>query len=142
MPVLALAIADLVLLLVAAAFGLTSLLAWMRHRGSGIPPVAKIATHVALQVVSIGVWTAFVVTGSAPVAWAAFAIITVGQVFGDLLMFASYRARHPGTTRPGYRAVSGDVLGFRRPAAALHALVGAIAWFGMLGICILASVPA
>jgi hypothetical protein len=38
--------------------------------------------------------------------------------------------------------VSGDALSFRRPAASLHALVGAAAWFGMLAICILATVVA
>ncbi|MFT4215691.1 MAG: hypothetical protein QM619_00665 [Micropruina sp.] len=62
-----------------------------------------------------------------------------GQLFGDLLMFASYRARYPGIVRPGYRAVSGDVLSFRRPVPALHALVGATGWFGMLAICIVAT---
>ncbi len=141
MDVTALAIADLVLLLVTAAMGVVSLAAWTHHRAAGFP-VGKVTTHVALQVASIGVWTAFVISDALPLAWIAFALITAGQVFGDLLMFASYRARHPGATESGYRAVSGDVLRFARPVAALHAVIGAVAWFGMLAICIVATIVA
>lgn len=141
MLVMALAIVALVLLAAAAALGLASLIAWSRHRVGGFP-VAKIAAHVALQILSIGIWVAFALTGAVVLAWIAFAAITVGQVFGDLLMFASYRARNPGALKPGYRAVSGDALSFKRPAASFHALVGAAAWFGMLAICILATVVA
>lgn len=141
MTVIAFAIVDLALLLVTAGLGLASLLAWVRHRSAGLP-VVRIAAHVALQVLSIGIWAAFVLTGAVLLAWIAFAVITAGQVLGDLLMFASYRARHPGAVRADYRAVSGDVLSFRRPVPALHALVGALAWFGMLAICIAATVIA
>jgi hypothetical protein len=141
MSVVALAIADLVLLLVTAALGLASLLARARRRAAGFPAV-KITAHVSLQLVSIGVWVAFVGTGAVLLAWIAFAVISAGQVLGDLLMFASYRARRPGAAEAGYRAVSGDVLSFRRPVPALHALFGAVAWFGMLAICIVATVLA
>lgn len=140
MSVTVLASIDLALLLVAAGFGLTSLLAWRRHRGSGRLPTAKIAAHLSLQVIGIATWTAFVVTGAVPIAWTAFVVLTAGQVFGDLLMFASYRARNPGATRPHYLAVGGDVLSFRRPVPALHALVGALAWFSMLAICLFSTV--
>ncbi|MFT3873606.1 MAG: hypothetical protein QM714_13335 [Nocardioides sp.] len=141
MSVTALATVDLVLLLLAAALGLASLRAWARHRASGFP-VAKISAHLTLQIISVGIWAAFAITGELPIAWVAFAVITVGQVFGDLLMFASYRARHPAAAGSNYRAVSGDVLSFRRPVPALHALTGALAWFGMLGICLLATAGA
>jgi len=137
-PLTALAITDLALLVAAAALGLTSLLAWLRHRQSGFPTTKAIA-HIVLQVIAIGVWCAFAVTGAVAAGWAAFVIITAGQVVGDLLMFASYRARHPDDPRPRYLTAGGDVLSFRRPVPALHALVGAIAWFGMLAICIAAT---
>lgn len=140
MLVTAFATADLVLALCAAGLGLASLTAWVRHRASGRLPAAKIVTHLTLQVLGIAAWTAFLITGALPIGWTAFAVLTVGQVFGDLLMFASYRARNPGTLRPHYLAVGGDVLSFRRPVPALHALVGALAWFGMLAICIVATV--
>jgi len=138
-PIPALAIADLVLLVAAASLGLASLLGWLRHPEAAFP-TAKAVTHLALQLVAIAVWVAFVVSGAVAAAWAAFVIITLGQVFGDLLMFASYRARRPGVAQPGYLAVGGDVLSFRRPVPAMHALVGALAWFGMLAICIAATV--
>lgn len=127
------------LLLVTAALGIASLVRWARHRASGFP-TARIVAHVSLQTLSIGLWAAFAVTGMLPLAWTTFVVITVGQVLGDLLMFASHRARHPGVERPGYRAVAADVLSFRRRAPALHATVGALAWFGMLALCIAASV--
>ncbi len=140
MSVTVLASIDLALLLVAAGFGLTSLLAWRRHRGSGHLPTARIAAHLTLQVIGIATWTAFVATGVVLLAWTAFVVLTAGQVFGDLLMFASYRARRPGAVRPHYLAVGSDVLSFRRPAPALHALVGALAWFSMLAICLYSTV--
>lgn len=136
-----LAIADLALLVTTAALGLASLSRWLRHRSAGFP-AAKVAAHVALQLVSIGLWTVFVASELLAVGWAAFLVITIGQVFGDLLMFASYRARHRDAARPGYRTVAADVLSFRRPVPALHALVGALAWFGMLGTCIAATAAA
>ncbi|CAG7602432.1 hypothetical protein ACFPZL_00260 [Leucobacter soli] len=138
MDVTLLAIVDLVVLIAAAAFGAASLLAWARHRTDAFP-VKKIVAHVALQLMSIGIWMAFVITGRAAVAWAAFVVITVGQVFGDLLMFASHRARHPGA-HSSYLGIGGEVLSFRRPLPAFHALVGAVGWFGMLAICIIATV--
>jgi hypothetical protein len=67
-------------------------------------------------------------------------VVTAGQVFGDLLMFASYRARHRGEEPTSYLRIGGDVLSFRRPLAGFHALVGAVAWFGMFAICIVATV--
>lgn len=139
MPLItALAGIALALLVLTAALGLVALLRWRRHRAAGYP-AGRIAAHIALQVVSIGVWIAFLATGLPSVAWSAFVVITAGQVVGDLLMFASYRARHPDAGGVGYAAAAADVLSFRRKAPALHATVGAIAWFGMLGICITAS---
>ncbi|WP_449282855.1 hypothetical protein [Leucobacter sp.] len=139
MPIVVWAIADLALLLITAGLGLAALLVWSRHRAAGFP-AGRITAHVVLQILSIGIWTAFAITGAVPLGWIAFAVITAGQVLGDLLMFASHRARHPGAAEAGYRAVSGDVLSFRRPVPALHALVGALAWFGMLAICVVATV--
>lgn len=141
MTITALAVVALILLLVTAAFGLSSLLAWSRHRAAGFP-IAKIVWHIVFQALGIGVWGVFAVTGAVPFAWFAFVILTAGQVFGDLLMFASYRARHPDRTERRYFAIGGEVLSFARPAAALHALIGAIAWFGMLALSIYATFSA
>ena len=133
-------IAGLVLVFLAATaiLGVASLAAWRRHRTAGFP-TRKVASHIALQSVSIVLWGVFLVTMQPWIAWAAFVVITAGQVFGDLLMFASYRARHRVTTVGSYAAVAKDVLGFTRPVPALHAIVGALGWFSMLAVCILAT---
>ncbi len=132
-------LAVLALLLVTAALGLLALRRWWGRRGAGFPS-GRIATHISLQLVSIGLWTAFALSDLLVLAWTAFAVITVGQVFGDLLMFASYRARRRVEGAVPYRAVARDVLGFSRPVAALHAVIGATGYFAMLAACIWASV--
>ncbi|BDZ38014.1 hypothetical protein [Microbacterium suwonense] len=125
-------------LAVTAILGVASLLAWRRHRAEDFP-TTKVTTHIALQVASIMLWIVFLVTMRPWVAWTAFAVITAGQVFGDLLMFASYRARHRIAKAGSYIAVAKDVLGFTRPVPALHAIIGALGWLAMLVVCILAT---
>jgi hypothetical protein len=127
------------LLLIAVALGVANLSRWLRHGRSSVPS-AKVVLHIALQVTAIVVWIAFIATGSAVVGWTAFAVITVGQVFGDLLMFASCRARSGETGKIRYGSVGAEVLGFKRPAAALHAAVGALGWFTLLATAVLASI--
>lgn len=137
-PIAVMAVIVLVLLAVTAILGAASLRAWLRHRTSGFP-ARKVTTHIVLQISAIVIWCVFLVTLQPWVAWAAFAVITVGQVFGDLLMFASYRARHRTAKAESYLAVAKDVLGFTRIAPALHAIIGALGWFSMLAVCILAT---
>lgn len=137
-PIALIAVIVLVLLIATAVLGAASLTVWWRHRASGFPAM-KVTTHVVLQISSIVIWCFFLVTLRPWVAWVAFAVITVGQVFGDLLMFASYRARHRTEKTGSYLAVAKDVLGFTRPIPALHAIVGALGWFSMLAVCILAT---
>lgn len=127
------------ILLASAGFGFASLRVWARYRPQGFP-ASKVATHLSLQLTATATWIGFVFTGSLIVAWIAFALITIGQVFGDLLLFALYRARHPDRPHTSYLSIGGDVLSLRRPHAGFHALFGAIAWFGMLGICVYASI--
>lgn len=137
-PVVLLAILVLVLLVIAAILGMTSLTVWLHHRTADFPS-RKIVAHVSLQGASIAIWVVFLVTMQPWVAWVVFAVITVGQVFGDLLMFAGFRARHGVATVPSYLAVARDQLGFSRPVPALHAIVGALGWFIMLATCILST---
>lgn len=134
-PIVTLAAIVLVFLLTTAVLGVLSLRAWLRH-GSASLPVAKVVTHVVLQVVSMGLWIAFIVTGEPWIAWTTFVIITAGQTFGDLLMFASYRARRNVTRVSNYVVVAKDLLSFSRPVPALHAIVGALGWFGMIAVCV------
>lgn len=131
----------LALFIPTAAFGVVNATRWSRAGG---PPTRQIVIHATLQVVSAALWLAFTLTQSVWLAWTTFAVIFVAMVLGDRLMFASYKARHPGAARAGYDSsyfrVAGDVLSFRRPPAALHAIIGALVFFGMLAACIWATV--
>lgn len=128
----------LALLAATAILGVVAVMAWRRHPATGFP-TTKVTTHIALQTTSIVLWTGFVVTSRPWVAWTTFAVITAGQVVGDLLMFASYRERHRRAEAVSYRAVAKDVLGFTRPVPAIHAITGALGWFTMLTVCVLVS---
>lgn len=125
-------------LVITAVLGVISLRAWLRHRSSGFP-VAKVVTHVTLQTVSIALWVGFIFTLQPWLAWVTFAVITAGQVFGDLLMLASHRLRHRNEGGLRYRDAAKDVLGFSRPVVALHAIIGALGWFTMIAVCIVAT---
>lgn len=125
------------LLLATMGFGLWSLLRW--HARAPVPK-ARVTAHIVLQLAALGLWIGFLATESLVIAWLAWAVITAGQVFGDLLMYASFRARHPDARGFGYLTPAGDALSFRRPAASLHAIVGALGWFSMLAVCILATI--
>lgn len=137
-PIVLLAGLVLIFLATTAILGVASLVAWRRHRSADFP-AKKVTTHIALQGASVVLWIVFLVTMQPWIAWAAFAVITAGQVFGDLLMFASYRARHRIATGGSYITVAKDILGFTRPVPALHAIIGALGWFTMIAVCILAT---
>ncbi len=141
MGIVAFAFVDLVFLLVTASIGLGMLVSWWRQNDAEFPTF-KLVTHAILQVTSIALWVSFIVTQELALAWTTFAVITAGQTFGDLVMFASYRSRMSVVGSVPYFAAARDVLSFRRPAPAVHAICGAIAWFGMLAICIAATVTA
>lgn len=133
-----LALATLGLLVVAAAYGTVNALRWHRFDPQHVP-VTKLTLHVTLQLVAVALWSVFLSTEEVVVAWIAFAVLTLGQGVGDVLMFASHRARHRTSGKVAYLQVALDVLRFRRPAAALHAIIGASAYFLMLVTCVLAS---
>ena len=118
-----------------AGLGIASLAKWWQHRSQDFPE-KKVTTHIVLQSTSIVMWVVFMVFMQPWIAWLTFATITVGQVFGDLLMFSSYRARHRVPKAGSYMAVAKDVLSFSRPSPALHAITGALGWFGMVAVCL------
>jgi len=137
MLVAVLATIDAVILIVTAALGLTALVQWGK-RGGGAVPTAKAVAHATIQITALALWVGFIATGEIWLAWTTFGIITAGQVAGELLAYARFHARHPDVTRPGYLQVVGD--GMKLPVPAFHAWVGAVGWFGMLAICIVATV--
>lgn len=129
---------NLALLVITAGLGLTAFISWLQHRDTRLP-VVKLSTHIFLQAVAILLWLIFVISDILVFAWLSFGILTLGQVFGDLLMFASFRSRNSNNSQLKYLSVARDVLGFKRPVPGFHALIGAVSWFGMLAICIIAT---
>jgi len=127
------------LLVAAAALGVVNLARWLGHGRSSLP-AGKAATHIALVVGAIVLWVTFLATGRTLLAWTTFVVITVGQVFGDVLMFASYRARSGVTGKVAYGAAAKDVMGFKRPFATLHATAAALGYFLLLATAIWASI--
>src|SRR5690349_3707920 len=85
--------------------GVVLLTRWVRHGRRGPLPVL---VHVACGVVALGFWIAFLVTGGVAWAWTAFAIITVGNGFGDWMLVQ--RGRRLSGERNGYWHDYGQVV--------------------------------
>jgi len=127
-----------VFLLATVGLGIGNAIRWARS-GAAQVPFGRILAHGAVQCFAGVLWVIFALSAAPLIGWAAFIVITVGQVLGDTLMLTSHRARHPQQPS-GYGAAAAATLSFERPTSALHAILGAVAWFGMLGICIAISV--
>lgn len=134
-----LGIIDLGLLLATAGIGTASLAGWLRNHHASVPR-AKATAHVAMQLGTLGLWVAFLLTGALWPAWAAFVAVNAGAAFGDRLMYASYRARHPAEGRASYLAIAGEVVRSGGPGRTMHALLAPAVIVLMLTTCILASV--
>ncbi len=69
--------------IIQAGVGLWMLVGWVRH---GRPHARAILTHVALMIVALALWIAFMVTDAVAFAWATILIYFVGIPFGDSVM--------------------------------------------------------
>lgn len=131
----------LVLWIAVALLGATALLLWLRARRPGSPfPTRLVVSHVGCALVGLSLWVAFLTSGSLWWAWTAFAVLTVGNVLGDLMLTGNFRAVS-GRSRgwSDYGAAIAETLRFRRPIPSLHALVGGVLYFTALATCIAAS---
>lgn len=122
-----------------AAVGLSLLLQWLRH---GRRSALRVLSHAALGLLSLGLWTIFLVSDASEFAWSAFAVMNVGNAIGDSMLISRWRRMH-GTS--GFVADYGGAIGavFRGqmpPAVAFHALFSGIVYFSCLGVCIGATV--
>jgi hypothetical protein len=101
--------------------------------------------HAVTVLVPFCGWVAYTLGGGRP-RWLALAVLLVlvaaGMPSGDQLMLRAWRAR---TARAGgpvptgvraYLAAAGDTLGFGRPVASLHAILGAVGFFSVLLIAL------
>lgn len=126
--------------IIQGAFGLTLLIDWVRHaRGRG---ARTVVWHVVLSVSGLVFWVWFVVTGALAPAWIAFAIITTGNTFGDIMLLRRARRIDPEakTLWQRYRVAIGALgRGKLPPRVSFHALFSGVVYFGCLGVCLGAS---
>lgn len=129
--------------LLAAAFqalvGVFLLLRWWRgpRRAAGF-----VALHVSAALAVLALWIVFVAAGALWSAWAAFAVLTVGNSLGDELLRRRARGMGAASERfwKGYGdAIVATVRGRMPPPITFHALFAGVVYFGMLLACILAS---
>lgn len=80
--------------------------------------------------VGLGIWIAFVAAGPVALAWLGFAVLTLHNTFGDMLMVRGWRKRNPGVPGIAYFRAVKEML--RRPLALVHAWLAPVAWFGAL----------
>lgn len=96
-------------------------------------------THVALGVGALALWVTSTVTGVLVWAWAAFALLTVGNGVGDSLLIARSRRtrRRSEGFFPDYGAAIAGVFRGEMPwTVVFHALFSGVVYFTCLGVCI------
>ncbi|HET7723082.1 MAG TPA: hypothetical protein VFK68_00460 [Propionibacteriaceae bacterium] len=129
----------LVAWLIQSSVGLANLIAWRRDAGGDRR--GSLVLHVSSAVVGFVLWVVFVASGSLVAAWAAFAVITFGTTFGDMLMVAGHR-RATGTSASYGQTIGAVFTGHMPPRIVFHALFSPVVYFGCLAACIIATVAA
>lgn len=129
--------------IIQALVGTMMLAGWVRHaRGA---QARLVLPHVALMVLFLTPWTAFVLTGVAWWAWAAVLVLTVGIPFGDAVLLQSARRvrGEEGRGAAGYAVAVRALVARQLPGrVAFHALFAPVVFFGSLGIAIGATAAA
>jgi hypothetical protein len=125
--------------LVTAALGILELLAW-RNSSSRPPPLAY--RHATTALTGLVLWVGFLVTDRAVLAWAALAVLALGNGLGDLLTTVGWRSRNSGGTASltkDARSAVGEVLRFRRSRRVVaHALLAGVTFVSVLAAAIVA----
>lgn len=130
----------LVAWLVQASVGVLLLTGWMRH---GRIHSRVVVTHVALSVLGVACWIAYVLADQVLWAWAALLLITVGNGFGDNILLRRARAlggRHLSTV-DAYKLALRSMFKGRLPIrVSFHAMFAGVVYFSTLAVCIVATV--
>jgi hypothetical protein len=111
--------------------GLVLLFRARRH----VPPLAYY--HLVTAFVGLGLWIGFMTTGSAALAWAGFAVLTLHNGFGDTLMVKGWRRRNPSAPGLAYFQAVKSLL--KRPLPLAHAWIAPVAWFPALAAAVISS---
>jgi len=114
--------------------GLVLLLRLLRARRH-VPPLAYY--HLVTAFVGLGFWIAFMAAGATVLAWIGFAVLTLHNTFGDMLMVRGWRRRNPDATGRAYFQAVKSLL--KRPLPLAHAWLAPVAWFPALAAAVLSS---
>lgn len=125
--------------LIQAAVGGTLFVSWLRGKRRAAPTVIP---HVGAGLLGLVLWGVFLADGGVLAAWLAFAVITVGNGFGDaILLSRSRELRGPSTLRKGYVGAVADTFAGRMPRrVTFHAVFSGVVYFSCLGVCVGATV--
>ena len=130
----------LVAWLVQVAVGVFLMTGWFRH---GRAHARVVITHVALSVIGLGMWVAYVLTDQVLYAWAALVMITIGNAFGDNMLLRRTRrlgGSHLSTVNT-YKLALRSIFNGRLPfRVGFHALFAGVVYFSTLAVCIAATV--
>src|SRR5690606_8150692 len=118
--------------------GVSLLVSWWRHGRSSAPTVV---IHVSSIIIGLALWVAFIITGALLPAWLAFAVITIGNGFGDALMVRRHR-RVAGPTASYGSAIVAALRARFPPRVTFHACFSGVVYFLCLGVCIGATISA
>ncbi|MFI5622482.1 hypothetical protein ACIA03_03360 [Nocardioides sp. NPDC051685] len=130
----------LVAWLVQAAVGILLLTSWIGH---GRTPPRTVVTHVTLSVLGVASWITYVLSDMVLWAWAAFALIAIGNAFGDMMLLRRARAMggsHLSTVN-AYKVALRSMFKGRLPLrVSFHAVFAGVVFFSTLGVCIAETV--
>lgn len=129
--------------IIEGVIGLTLFVGWLRHaRGRA---AGMVFTHLGLMLTGLALWIWFVLTGALVAAWSAFAVITVGISFGDVMLLRAIRRARPEitSTMGAYGAAIPMIFRGELPRrVGIHALVSPLVYFPCLAVCIGATIAA
>ena len=121
-----------------AAVGVSLVISWWRHGHRG---AASVITHAGSLIAGLALWIAFVVTDALWAPWLAFAVMTVGNGFGDVMLVQRHRSA-AGVSASYGSAIGAVFSGQMPPRVTFHACFGGVVYFLCLGVCIGATVAA
>ncbi|KQX07646.1 MULTISPECIES: hypothetical protein [unclassified Leifsonia] len=128
------------LMLVQAGAGVALLIRWMQGKRPG---GRVVVAHVTAGLLTVALWSVFVIAGSVWAAWTAFVVMSVGNAVGDSMLIKRWQRTvesAPGFW-PSYGAAIAAVFAGRMPrTVAFHALFAGVVYFAALAACIAASV--
>jgi hypothetical protein len=124
-----------------AAVGLWMLVGWARHSRAH---AGSIIMHVALMLLALALWIAFIITDAVAFAWANVLVYCVGIPFGDSFMRRRGRRLRGGEKRPvgvEYWHFIVDVFRGGVPASVrFHGVFSGVVFFSSVGVSIGATI--